>query len=119
VTRWTPLALAMAIALAATAALAIAGCGEDSEVSTVAGPPGSAGAPDPDALEAFQDCMSDHGVDVPEGPVRFGGPPSGDSEDAPARPSGKELRAMQACSDELPTPPQGGGGIQIAPPPGG
>jgi hypothetical protein len=26
---------------------------------------------------------------------------------------------MRACSDELPTPPEGEGGIQIAPPPGG
>ena len=110
---------APALALAATLALVIAGCGEDSEVSTVAGPPGTPGAADPDALEAFQECMSDHGVDTPEGPVTFGGPPSGDSGDAPETPSQKELRAMEACRDELPTPPEGEGGIQIAPPPGG
>jgi hypothetical protein len=109
---------AAGLAAAAIVALAVAGCGEDSEVSTVAGP-GMAGAPDADALEAFQDCMSDQGVDVPEGPTQFGGPPSGDSGDAPAAPSQKEMEAMEACRDELPTPPDGGGGIQIAPPPGG
>jgi hypothetical protein len=104
---------------AATASLAIAGCGEDSEVSTTSGPPGFAGQPDADAIEAFQECMSDQGVDVPEGPSRFGGPPSGDSENAPAAPSRKQLEAMQACRNELPIPPEGEGGIQIAPPPSG
>jgi hypothetical protein len=105
--------------VAATAAIAISGCGEDSEVSTTSGSPSLAGQPDPDAIEAFQECMRDQGVDVPDGPFRFGGPPSGDSEDVPEAPSRKQLEAMQACRDELPIPPEGEGGLRIAPPSSG
>jgi hypothetical protein len=106
---------ALALAAAVGVALAAAGCGSESEVSTAADQPEVAGAPDPEALEAFRECMSDQGVDVPEGPFRFGGPPSGEEGEAPSQPSPEQLRALEACRDELPVPE--GGGLQIAPPP--
>ena len=62
--------------------------------------------PDGKAFREFRDCMSEHGVDVPEPPAR------------PGRlelhePSAVEQDAFEACSDQLPAPP-----IGACPPPG-
>jgi hypothetical protein len=65
--------------------------------------------------------MADQGVEVPDTGFRFGGPPSGEGGDVPQQPSAKQLRAMQACQDELPIPSGEGEGPTIfqGPPPSG
>jgi hypothetical protein len=120
VMRTLRLGIAAVLAVAAASA-AIAGCGEDSEVSNASEPEGLAGEPDADAIEAFRECMSEQGIDVPETGFRFGGPPGGEGGDVPEQPSGKQLRALQACRDELPMPPGGEEGPMLfgGPPPSG
>jgi hypothetical protein len=98
--------LAAAATAAAFAAFSIAqggdGNGSGTQVRAAPGPPPGVGfvmrAPskqDREALQAFQDCMSEQGIDPPN---------PGDGP--PAAPS-KELRekldqALKACSDKLP-----------------
>jgi hypothetical protein len=58
------------------------------------------GRPDSEAFEKFRDCMSDHGVDVPEPPAR----PRGRGLHEP---SAEQQDAFEACRDQLPAPPIG------------
>ncbi|GAA0960755.1 hypothetical protein [Actinocorallia libanotica] len=88
-------------------------------------------------MSAFQDCLKEHGVSMPEG-GRGGGRPSGAPTDRPSgtptdRPSGAptgrpsggpgmstEMRAaMQACASLRPEAPEGGQGGPGAPGDGG
>ena len=69
-----------------------------------------AAGPDPDVIEKFQQCMSDHGIDVPEPGERFEGPPG------VHEPSDEEREAFEACQDELPKPPEGAFTVPAPPP---
>ena len=85
------------LALLAALALALSACGGgDSSTTTSAQP----GAPDADAMAAFQSCMEENGASLPDmaSGETAGQPPALD-EDTQA--------AMEACQDLMPAPPDG------------
>lgn len=100
---------------AAVAAIALAGCG-GSDAAT-------SSAVDTAALQQFQSCLSEHGVELPQGggppsggaPPSGGQPPSGGGLPGPGGAASKKMqRAMQACQQYA---PQGSpGGFPGAPP---
>ena len=119
------------VALALFAALLVAGCGGGSDSSSS----GDAGGD----MQAFSDCLSEHGVDLPtppEGGAPQGAPPegappatagdggdstagSGDSaseQGTPPQPSAEDQEAFQACSQYAPSGGPPGAGAPPAPP---
>ena len=89
------------LAVTLVAVLAVAGLGDDASGDADA-PPQQAplaqpqGGVDREDFEAFRDCLTDHGVDVPAGAPE-GGPPTGfDPGDEANR------KALSNCRDELP-----------------
>ena len=108
--RWIA-AVAVVAAVAIGVVVVIAGdSGSNGQAATTAGASATSGsAPDPLVMAQFQNCMSEHGVDV-------SGPPSG-------QPDAKTKKALTACSDLLPAPPSGApagppSGLPAAPPTG-
>lgn len=106
--------LAAAVAIALAIVLVVSG-GDDSD-STATMPVPAAGA----VSQQFQDCLAEHGVEVPEGqpsgtPPSGGVPPSGGAP--PTGSAGSDqAEAFQACSKYLPDD-AGAGGFPA--PPGG
>jgi hypothetical protein len=93
--RW--LLGALAVAVTAVALTVTNAMGSDSD-------PGgdvTTAAPGLDVIQKFQDCMSEHGVDVPEPGEPFGGPRK------VHEPSAKEREALEACQDVMPARPPG------------
>ena len=109
------------VALAVGFAIASIGGDDDTASSEGGGRSGrqfpGAGAPggarpsgaDRAALEAFQDCLAKHGVELPQPPAQGGQPPSGGQPPMGGQPpsgfdpSDPELQnAFAACQDELP-----------------
>jgi hypothetical protein len=69
--------------------------------------------PPPEVIEDFKNCMSEHGVDVPEPGEPF------DGEPGVHEPSAEAKQAFEACEDELPAHPPEGGAVMLAPRPDG
>ena len=112
ISPWTRAMLAvLALAGAAIAVTVATASGADSAGSDSAAPGDVTFAPglDPDIIEEFESCMSDHGVDVPEPGERFEGP-RGVHE-----PTDEEREAFEACEEKLPRPPHGA--VMLAPRP--
>ena len=97
------------VCAAAAATIALAGCGGSGETtsSTI----------DAAALQQFQSCLSEHGVELPQGgaPPGGGAPPSGGQPPSGGgfprqggAPSKKVQRAMEACQQYAPQGPPGG-----------
>ena len=111
ITPWTRAVIGvLALALAAVAVTVANASGEDSR-----DPESVAFGPDPEAFDEFHDCISEHGVDVPE-PFAVRGPGSGRPPagarlrarppgPALARPDSKTREAFEACADLMPKPP--------------
>jgi hypothetical protein len=97
---WTTRAwiIRLAVIAAIVGVIAVVTSGGDS--SSQASPQGQ----DPAAMAQFQDCLSKHGVEAPD-PSQ--GPPSGTPAQG-AGPSGKMMRAMQACAQYAPQGATGG-----------
>ncbi len=112
--------LLAAVAVSAAVAAGIAGCGESDSTTT----PG----PDSAALQKFQACLSEHGVEPPQGgappaagqpPTTPARPPRGGIPGRGGEPSKKIQRAMQACRQYAPSGGPSGaapGGFPGAPP---
>ncbi len=97
ISPWTRAMLGVAALAAAAIAVTVAtASGADSE-----GQGDVTLAPDPDIVGEFEDCMSEHGVDVPEPGEPFDGPPG------VHEPSAEEKAAFEACEGKLPRPPHG------------
>jgi hypothetical protein len=111
-TRWIIAVVVVAVAaIGVIVVVAASGSDSDSEAS-------AAGAADPEAMTAFRDCMSEHGVEVPDGstavrPPGTDSPPSGEpGEMPPARgelldPDPETQEALEACADLMPQSPGG------------
>ncbi len=105
--------------------LSACGGGDDSSTAAAA----ASGQPDTEAMAAFQSCMEENGASVP-GPAAGGAPPTGTppassdsgSSDSTGSDSGSgstaqppqmpemdadTQAALEACSDLMPTPPDG------------
>lgn len=114
--RWESAAVAASTLLAAVAIVFALSSGD------------SADAGGSDDFQAFQDCLEEQGVEVPEGPPssEAGAPPDGEGfmppDGAPqgAPPEGgppqgapmfggADQEALSACQDLMPEPPQGQG----------
>jgi hypothetical protein len=67
-------------------------------------------------MEAFRECLDEHGAELPDppDPPDAGSAPPAEGLELPA-PSGKTQRALEACADLAPAPPQPGGGFGVAP----
>ena len=110
-TRWTVRVVVVAVAAVVVIVIATAGSGADSSgdpEATIAGP-------DPEQMAAFRDCLNEHGARSPEVPNGPGTPPapSGSTHTPPAggvtlpAPGPRTRRALEACSELMPTPPAG------------
>ena len=103
--------LTVTAAIGAIAA-AVAGCGGSDAAtgSTI----------DTAALQQFQSCLSEYGVEMPQGgaPPSGGQPPSGGFPGQGRSPSKKMQKAFAACQQYAPQAPAGGppGGFPGAPP---
>jgi hypothetical protein len=92
------------VSLLAAAALLVAGCGASKKTAATF-PAGQGGQPpqvDQQAFERFQQCLQDHGVNLPNGRPEGGQPGQRPNFDAKTR------TAFRACSQSLPSRPQGG-----------
>jgi hypothetical protein len=90
-------------------ALLLAGCGSSKKNAGTASPAGQGGQPpqiDQQAFARFQQCLQDHGVTLPRGRPQSGQPGQRPTFDA------KTQKAFRACSQYLPSRPQGGFGGQ-------
>jgi hypothetical protein len=112
--RW--IVAIVGVAVAAIAVVVVIASGSDSGASAASGP-------DSEAAQAFRDCMSEHGADLPEPPSGAPGAPSlGATSGQMPAPDAATRQALQACRDLAPQPPAGvqppgfGGGIPAAPP---
>jgi hypothetical protein len=112
------------LVLASLAGVALTGCGGDSgsePQTTLDGPasqgqaPGQGQRPGGEQFQAFQDCLREQGVELPDpGQGQPGGPGAGGFD-----PSDPDFRAaMEACQDDLPEGAGPGGG-NFGPPPDG
>ena len=112
---WVTLAgVAVAVAVALVIVLIVSGGSDSESTSTTVQPPAGA------VSQEFQDCLAEHGVDVPDGPPS-GTPPSGGAPPSGGFPptgsgGGDQAKAFQACSKYLPDD-AGAGGFPT--PPGG
>jgi hypothetical protein len=99
-----------ALALLAAAALALSACGGSDEGATTSAQPG---APSSDAMAEFQSCMEENGASLPDmgsGAPPSGTPPTDSSPSAGGEPPQLDedtQAAMEACSDLMPSPPEG------------
>jgi hypothetical protein len=87
----------------------LAGCGSSKKNADAASPAGQGGQPpqiDQQAFARFQQCLQDHGVTLPRGRPQRGQPGQRPTFDA------KTQKAFRACSQYLPSRPQGGFGGQ-------
>ncbi len=101
-------ALVLASLLAALALLA-ASCGSSKKSASATFAAGQGGQPpriNQQAFERFQQCLQDHGVTLPRGRPQGGQPGQRPTFDA------KTQKAFRACSQYLPSRPQGGFGGQ-------
>jgi hypothetical protein len=90
-TAWIVIGGVAAVALILAIALVIVIAGDDDESEAVPRPAlGAAPQVDPQAMQDFQDCLRDHGVELPDPGA---GPP------AAIRGAGQ---AFEACRDKLP-----------------
>ena len=87
-----------AAAIAVTVATASGADAKDSEPEA-RGDVMFAPGPPPAAVGDFADCMSEHGVDVPQPGEPF------DGEPGVHEPTDEEREALEACEGELPRPP--------------
>ena len=95
--------------LLAALALLVAGCGSSKKSASATFPSGQGGQPpqiDQQAFARFQQCLQDHGVTLPRGRPQGGQPGQRPTFDA------KTQKAFRACSQYLPSRPQGGFGGQ-------
>lgn len=100
-------ALTLASLLAALALL-VAGCGSSKKNTAATFPTGQGERPpqaNQQAFERFQQCLQDHGATLPSGRPQ-GQPGQRPNFDA------KTQKAFRACSQYLPSRPQGGFGGQ-------
>ncbi len=104
-TRWIIGAVAAGAALIAVVVVVATGSG--SAVPASPAQASSAAAPDPAAMAAFSDCMSERGAGLPDAPAG-----------APSALDAKTRKALEACSTLMPAPPSGAPG-DGHPPPGG
>src|SRR4051794_16223617 len=96
ISPWTRAMLGVvALAIVAVGVTVGSASGSDSTTTDPAAGSGTAvpAPPDPDAIKAFQDCMAEHGVDVPKPGEPFAGP-RGAHE-----PSAETRQAFEACGD--------------------
>lgn len=100
-------------AITAALVLAVAGCGgseaseSESAASAQSAPSGQRPQFDQDAFTQLRQCLEENGVTLPS-PGQQGAPPSGMQGGPPALGEGAQ-KAFEACSDYLPSPPQGQG----------
>jgi hypothetical protein len=102
-------ALVLTSLLTALALLLLAGCGSSKnkvDVASRAGQGGQRPQIDQQAFTRFQQCLQDHGVTLPRGRPQGGRPGQRPTFDA------KTQKAFRACSQYLPSRPQGGFGGQ-------
>ena len=95
--------MALASLLTALAVLA-AGCGSTKKTTSASFQGGGPPQVDRQAFAQFQQCLQDHGVSLPNGRPQGGQPGQRPSFDA------KTQKAFRACSQYLPSRPQGGFG---------
>ena len=89
-------------------ALLLAGCGAAKKRVSTSFPSGQGGQGpqvDQQAFARFQQCLQDHGVNLPSGRPHGGQAGQRPNFDA------KTQKAFRACRQYLPSPPQGGGGF--------
>ena len=112
-TRWIVAVIIVAAVSIGVIVVVAPGSDSDSEASAAQGP-------DPEAMTAFRECMTEHGADLPEPPSGelpapgTGSPPSGDSQEIPpergalVQPDAETQAALDACADLM---PEGQGGF--------
>ena len=89
-------------------ALLVAGCGSSKNTAATF-PTGQGGQPpqaNQQAFQRFQQCLQDHGATLPSGRLQGGQPGQRPNFDS------KTQKAFRACSQYLPSRPQGGFGGQ-------